>query len=112
MGSIQCASSRNIRIGACLAIPTFPVWSGRAHGLWDIESFYYAAWSLLADAAREGHLLLWNLWVSGGRPELADPQVGSLSPPMPHWNPAHAVTLPETLEAEWESLAAARTKAA
>jgi hypothetical protein len=67
-------------LALCLAIPTFPLWTGAAHGVWDIETFYFGAFSLLADAAREGYLLLWNLWASGGRPELADPQVGGLSP--------------------------------
>ena len=37
---------------------------------------------------------------------------GSLSPPMPFWKPAHAVRLPETLEAEWESLSPGKKRAA
>jgi hypothetical protein len=67
-------------LAACLAVPTFPLWTGRAVPLWDAYTYYFPAFSLLADAVREGRLLLWNLWLSGGRPELADPQNGALSP--------------------------------
>ncbi|MBO0696380.1 MAG: hypothetical protein J2P56_09820, partial [Verrucomicrobia bacterium] len=47
---------------------------------WDAWSFYTPAFSLVADHARSGKLLLWDPWLAGGTPDFADPQVGAASP--------------------------------
>ena len=48
--------------------------------LWDAWSFYTPAFSLVADHARSGRLLLWDPWLAAGTPDFADPQVGAASP--------------------------------
>ena len=48
--------------------------------IWDAWSFYTPAFSLVADHARKGRLLLWDPWLAGGTPDFADPQVGAASP--------------------------------
>jgi hypothetical protein len=48
--------------------------------IWDAYSFYTPAFSLVADHARAGRLLLWDPWLAGGTPDFADPQVGAASP--------------------------------
>ena len=54
--------------------------TGEAVPLWDAAAFSAPAQSLLADHARAGKILLWNPWLSGGRPDCADPHTGSFSP--------------------------------
>lgn len=53
---------------------------GTAVPIWDADGFYAPAQILVADHARQGKVLLWNPWMSGGRPDCADPQVGAFSP--------------------------------
>jgi hypothetical protein len=48
--------------------------------IWDAFAFYTPAFSLVADHARAGRLLLWDPWLAGGTPDFADPQVGAVSP--------------------------------
>src|SRR6266487_1928172 len=48
--------------------------------IWDACEFYTPAFSLVADHARAGRLLLWDPWVGGGTPDFADPQIGAASP--------------------------------
>src|SRR5437762_11899416 len=48
--------------------------------IWDACEFYTPAFSLVADHARAGRLLLWDPWVAGGTPDFADPQIGAASP--------------------------------
>ena len=48
--------------------------------IWDAFSFYTPAFSLVADHARSGRLLMWDPWLAGGTPDFADPQVGAASP--------------------------------
>jgi hypothetical protein len=48
--------------------------------IWDASVFYTPAFSLVADHARAGRLLLWDPWLAGGTPDFADPQVGAASP--------------------------------
>jgi hypothetical protein len=52
----------------------------RATPIWDASSVFAPYYTLLADYARAGRLLLWNPWTNGGSPDFADPQVGALSP--------------------------------
>ena len=54
--------------------------SGARVQIWDACSFYTPAFSLVADHARVGRLLLWDPWLAGGTPDFADPQVGAASP--------------------------------
>jgi hypothetical protein len=48
--------------------------------IWDAFTFYTPAFSLVADHARSGRLLMWDPWLAGGTPDFADPQVGAASP--------------------------------
>ena len=54
--------------------------SGARVQIWDACQFYTPAFSLVADHARSGRLLLWDPWLAGGTPDFADPQVGAASP--------------------------------
>jgi hypothetical protein len=54
--------------------------SGARVQIWDAWSFYTPAFSLVADHARSGRLLLWDPWRAGGTPDFADPQVAAASP--------------------------------
>src|SRR5438445_13824324 len=54
--------------------------SGHRVQIWDAWAFYTPAFSLVADHARAGRLLLWDPWLAGGTPDFADPQVAAASP--------------------------------
>ncbi len=54
--------------------------SGARVQIWDAWSFYTPAFSLVADHARNGRLLLRDPWPAGGTPDFADPQVAAASP--------------------------------
>ena len=54
--------------------------SGARVQIWDATAYYTPAFSLVADHARVGRLLLWDPWLAGGTPDFADPQVGAASP--------------------------------
>lgn len=56
--------------------------SGARVQTWDATAYYTPAFSLVADHARVGRLLLWDPWLAGGTPDFADPQVGAASPIM------------------------------
>ena len=58
----------------------WPAVSGRAAGIWDAESFFAPSFTLVADHARTGRIVLWNPWQSGGSPDFAEPELGSASP--------------------------------
>ena len=47
---------------------------------WDASSFFGPAFTLVADHARAGRLLLWNPFVEGGAPDAAQPEYGAFSP--------------------------------
>src|SRR5438093_9638356 len=53
---------------------------GEAVAMWDAYDFFGPRYSLVADYARAGRLVLWNPWTSGGSPDFAEPQLGALSP--------------------------------
>jgi hypothetical protein len=48
--------------------------------IWDARAFYAPEFTLVADHARAGRLVLWNPWVAAGSPDYADPQLGATSP--------------------------------
>ena len=48
--------------------------------IWDAFTFHTPAFSLVADHAHAGRLLLWDPWLEGGTPDFADPEVGAASP--------------------------------
>ena len=54
--------------------------SGVRVQIWDAWSFYTPAFSLVADHARNGRLLLRDPWPAGGTPDFADPRVAAASP--------------------------------
>jgi hypothetical protein len=54
--------------------------SGARVQIWDAWSFYTPTFSLVADHARAGRLLLWDPWLAAGTPDFADPEVGAASP--------------------------------
>ena len=47
---------------------------------WDASSFFGPAYTLVADHARAGRLLLWNPFVDGEAPDAAQPEYGAFSP--------------------------------
>jgi len=47
---------------------------------WDASTYFGPAWTLVADHARAGRLLLWNPLVEGGSPDSAQPELGAFSP--------------------------------
>jgi hypothetical protein len=57
-----------------------PLLTGAAKPTWDAAAFSAPAVGLVADFARAGRLLTWDPWLSGGRPDCADPSVGAASP--------------------------------
>jgi hypothetical protein len=48
--------------------------------VWDAEGFFAPAFTLVADHARTGNILRWNLWSSAGSPDYAEPEFGATSP--------------------------------
>lgn len=62
------------------AFLTAPLWTGLRFFKWDAADFFYPYFFLLGQYARQGHLLWWNPYISGGSPDFAEPQVAALSP--------------------------------
>jgi len=58
------------------------VYLGSAVVPFDAHDVFAPYYVLVADFARRGQLLLWDPWVNGGLPALAEPQTGSYSPLM------------------------------
>lgn len=61
-------------------IDNFKLVRGTEGPNWDARSFYAAEFSLVADHARTGRLLLWDPWLAGGTPDFGEPQIGAASP--------------------------------
>src|SRR5215813_9033138 len=61
-------------------IGNFPLVTGKEAPIWDAESFFAPAFTLIADHARVGRIVLWNPWQSGGSPDFAEPELGNASP--------------------------------
>jgi len=49
-------------------------------GKWDVTDYFCPYYVLVADAARQGQLVLWSPLVNGGSPVGYEPQVGAASP--------------------------------
>ncbi len=45
--------------------------TGKSVPIWNASTFYSPAYILVADSARSGHLLLWDPFMNGGRPDCA-----------------------------------------
>lgn len=56
--------------------------SGEHSVVWDADGLFAPAYTLIADHARVGRILLWNPWRSAGSPDYAEPQMGATSPIM------------------------------
>jgi hypothetical protein len=56
------------------------LWTGAVSPIWDADTQFAPFFSIVADHARAGSLLLWSSWTNGGAPLYADPQVGALAP--------------------------------
>lgn len=67
-------------VAAVILLGCLPVLAGRAVPVWDACDYFAPLFSLVADHAKSGRLLLWNPWINGGSPDFAEPQVGSTSP--------------------------------
>jgi hypothetical protein len=53
---------------------------GVAAGIWDADGQFFPYFVLVADHARAGRFVTWDLWTHGGIPLMGDPQVGAFSP--------------------------------
>jgi hypothetical protein len=58
----------------------FPLIIGRYTCVYDALSYFRPHYRLIADFARQGKLVFWNPWLTGGFPEYLTPQTGVLSP--------------------------------
>lgn len=67
-------------IAAVLLLPNWQLLVGIAAPHWDAESFFGPQFSLVADHAKAGRILLWDPWVAGGTPDMAEPEMGVTSP--------------------------------
>jgi hypothetical protein len=72
-------------LAACVLLGAFlidnhRIVTGKDAPTWDAYAFYAAEYTLVADHARAGRLLVWNPWASGGEPDFAEPQIGAASP--------------------------------
>jgi hypothetical protein len=56
--------------------------TGAQAPIWDAWAYYGPEYTLIADHARVGRLVLWDPWTAGGTPDFADPQAGTDSPIM------------------------------
>ena len=63
-----------------LLIVNFVIVAGIRTGRWDAIDYFVPYYTLVADAARQGELLLWTPLVDGGSPVGYEPQVGAASP--------------------------------
>ncbi|HEV8674411.1 MAG TPA: hypothetical protein VGX21_10225 [Methylomirabilota bacterium] len=69
-----------VAVAAVLLGANFRLLDGSAGPKWDGDDFFAPYFTLVADHARAGRLLLWDPWTSGGAPDFADPQLGTFSP--------------------------------
>jgi len=67
-------------LAATVLLGNFDLLSGRTAPTWDAVDYFAPLFSLIADHAKAGRLLLWNPWVNAGSPDFSDPQVGASSP--------------------------------
>jgi|SRR5215472_13383180 len=69
-----------VMLAAVFITTNFPLVSGKQAAIWDAQTFFAPAFTLIADHARAGRIVLWNPWQSGGSPDYAEPELGNLSP--------------------------------
>ena len=62
--------------------------NGHAAPLWDANDRFAPYFTLIADHARAGRILLWEPWTSGGTPPSAEPEFGSFSLSQLLWVPS------------------------
>lgn len=67
-------------LAAAFFVGNHRIVTGRDGPIWDAYAFFAPQYTLVADHARSGRLLVWNPWASGGEPDFADPQIGAASP--------------------------------
>jgi hypothetical protein len=67
-------------LAALFLIVNLPLVTGKSAPIWDAESFFAPAYTLIADHARAGQFVLWNPWQSAGSPDIAEPELGNSSP--------------------------------
>jgi len=67
-------------IAVVILIGNFDLVRGTSAPIWDAIDYYAPMFSLVADHAKVGRLLVWNPWINGGSPDFADPQSGANSP--------------------------------
>ncbi|MGE5204300.1 MAG: YfhO family protein [Chlamydiota bacterium] len=67
---------------ATFLVGNFKLVTGEHSLVWDAEGFFAPAYTLVADHARAGRILLWNPWNSAGAPDYAEPELGATSPLM------------------------------
>jgi hypothetical protein len=65
---------------ATLLIVNYPIVLGDQTGKWDVNTYFYPFHALIADSARQGHLLMWTPLLGGGAPMGVEPQIGAASP--------------------------------
>jgi hypothetical protein len=67
-------------LGTAVLLGNLDLLSGKAAPTGDAMEYFAPLFSLTADHARSGKLLLWNPWVNAGSPDFSDPQIGASSP--------------------------------
>jgi hypothetical protein len=67
-------------LAALFLAVNMPLVTGKSAPIWDAESFFAPAYTLIADHARAGKFVLWNPWQSAGSPDVAEPELGNSSP--------------------------------
>ncbi|HEV2116899.1 MAG TPA: hypothetical protein VGR48_12780 [Terriglobales bacterium] len=67
-------------LAAVFLLGNYPLLSGRQALIWDAEDLFAPAYTLVADHARAGRLVLWDPWISAGAPDYAEPELGAASP--------------------------------
>lgn len=65
---------------AVLLVANSKLVNGGAAPLWDANDLFAPYFTLIADHARAGRILLWEPWTSGGTPASAEPEFGTFSP--------------------------------
>lgn len=70
----------SVLLATVFVLGNWPAVTGKAAAIWDAESFFAPAYTLIADHARVGRIVLWNPWQSGGSPDFAEPELGNASP--------------------------------
>jgi membrane protein YfhO len=69
-----------LAIAVVIMIGNLDLVRGKSAPIWDAIDYYAPMFSLVADHAKAGKLLLWDPWINGGSPDFADPQSGANSP--------------------------------